>query len=80
MAVMQLRPFAVARVRTVPSDFPLEVEELAADDRPAAETVELRVGSGFRNVAEVVQVLREVCDRLESGRRAGFAGDMESVG
>ena len=74
---MQLRPFAVDRVRTAASDHPLMAVELAAGERPAFETVRVEIGPGFRSVAEVTQVLREVANRLESGRAGGFQANME---
>jgi hypothetical protein len=80
MAKMQLRPLAIIRARTAPSGGPLQAVVLTAAARPPAEHVEIKVGNGFRSLAEVAGVLREVAERLESGLRAGgIPADMEEV-
>ena len=77
---MQVRPFAVVRSHKAPSGGPLQAVGLTHAARPPAEFVEVKIGDGFRSLAEVAGVLRAVATQLECGPRAGgVAADMMEV-
>jgi hypothetical protein len=77
-ARMQVRPVGIVRGRTTSSGAPLQAVPLTARQLPPPEFVEVKVGSGFRSLAEVAGALREVARQLECGPRAGgIAADME---
>jgi hypothetical protein len=75
----QLRPFSVLRRHATADDLPLSVVGLTAAQKPPREHIELRIGDGFRSVAEVARTLRQVALLLEGGVRFGFSGDKEVV-